>query len=145
MRSRNQLTIFYLVVILIFASSAFFTNCATTPPAPTIDPTGQIKGITLPADCGPVQLKITMSQDATLTPGGTGAHSEGGGKVSSGTLEMPDVSGFDLTKAIKIDVEVVVGNCAPFIRPSAWHFEGILNSLGGSKYSVDFSKFLKTR
>ena len=82
--------------------------------------------------------------DVSSAPGGTGARAEGGGIVSNGTLKMPDLSGFDLSKAVKIDVEVVVGNCAQFIPPSAWHFESTLNSLGDNKYSVDFSKFQKT-
>ena len=85
-----------------------------------------------------------MTQDAALTPGGTEAHVEGGGLIQNGNAQLSDLSSFDLTKTVKIDVEVVVGNCPPFVPPAAWHFEGTLQSLGGGQCSVDFSRFQKT-
>src|SRR5260370_37275516 len=107
MKNKSQILIsrVHVISFVLFAATAVFSGCASNPPAPKIDPTGHVTGIALPADCGPVQLKITMSQDAPLTPSGTGAHSEAVGKVSNGTLQMPDLSGFDFSKEVKIDVQ----------------------------------------
>jgi hypothetical protein len=117
-------------------------GCASTPAAPQINVKGEVTGIKLPADCGPVQFKITMTQDQP-TPRGTGAYAEGLGVAQNGTLQMPDLTNFDFAREVKIDVVVARGNCAPFVPPATWHFEGILQSLGSGTYSGDFSKFQK--
>jgi len=131
----------FCAMLLTAAALMLLAQCSSTPATrPVIEPSGQITNINLPADCGPVQIKITMWQ-------GTSAHAEGGGGIFKGTSQMPDLTNFDLGKSVNIDVEVVVGNCPPFVRGAAWHFEGILEALGSGKYSADFSdpkKFQRT-
>lgn len=131
------------LMISLFGGCASAPPKGPPPPPPLIERSGQITRIALPAGCGPVQLRITMTQDASLTPGGTGAHVEGTSLVQNGSSSIPDLSNFDLTKTVKIDVVVVIGNCPPFVPPAAWHFEGTLQSLGSGQYAVDFSGFQK--
>jgi hypothetical protein len=137
--NRRLVTAYIAVCVLLLVAPA----CTTAPPAPEIDPKGEITGIELEKGCT-VQFQILMSQDPTT--GATGARVDGGGMVSSdGRLDLPDLKQFDLSKKLTIEVRVIAGNCAPFIPPATWRFEGVLPSSGAGKYNAPYSQFKKIK